>query len=192
MIYISPISFQAKQIKLKNPYNVKKLAENKMSYTEANISFVEFEPVNIQDYEALKKISKAWKEALFADNIKSVASDIIKRKKSKKDNRIFFVTKQTDNFHQLDSESVLGIAHMYKDDSNMAELKYLQVLPTTKYGSRKREFKEVGNSIVRSILSLYDCNVKVRPYYPAVSFYERLGFKLINLEKFEYLWKKTK
>lgn len=182
----SQINFNAKFL---NNVTIQKLNPKTNNYIPTTASFVEFEPKNKEDFEAVQNAVKNWNGQVFATSIGTNAENIIKGTISNKINRIFMLTAQKDNFEKLDKEKVLGLANMEQLPNKPNELKYLQVRPDLKFGEKNRQYIHVGEGILKSIQDIYQ-DGQLLASYSAANFYARMGLKLKDAYLLEYYWHK--
>lgn len=192
MIQLNTTSFKAKSLPHVNAKDIKKLNSITGSYGTCSVRVVELDTKNLQDYYTLENVSGNWDGQLFAGTIKKNAYDMINGYISQKENHIYFLTTQAENFDVLEGDNILGMAQLHKGNSNTAVLKYLQVLPKTKHGAKQREFIGIGQALVSFIKELYCCNIKVKPYYSTTDFYKKQGFEITDTVLSEYTWKNNK
>ena len=159
------------------------------SYTRQKVAFVELDHTSDSDIECLKAVNKKWnRETTFADDI---LSDMLSHKtllekydynEQLDERRFFAITRQQSDYSSLNATKIIALAEMKKDyDYPYYELDLLQVKPSLKKGkdSTVRKIKNIGRSMVQSILSLYkDKTIIVEPLKSAMGFYDKLGFKL--------------
>lgn len=182
----SQINFNAKFL---NNVTIQKLNPKTNNYIPTTASFVEFEPQNAKDFEAIKNAVTNWEGQVFATSIGTNAENIIKGTISNKINRIFMLTTQKDNFEKLDKEKVLGLANMEQLPNKPNELRYFQVKPDSKFGTNNRKFRHVGKEMLKSIQHIYKKG-QLMASYSAANFYARMGLELIDANMLVYSWHK--
>lgn len=184
---ISSTNFGAKYLKT---VSVKKLNPNTARYRKNNISFVEFDPQNEHDLITLYRTAKAWKGANFALPIAEAGELIAHKVISPNKNKIYILTSQQDSFDKLHTEYILGMAHLNNSSRNSSELAHFQVDPKQKYGSKNREYKQIGTAMLNELKNLCKNSLRLFSSTSATGFYERQGFEEIDEAMLEYIWRK--
>lgn len=161
-----------------NNVNIGKLQQGAKKYCNFYASFVEIEAMNPDDIVALENTSKYWSYAKFADNIYRAACAVRNDSKFYKNNRIFALTSQEDNFEKLDSDKILGLVHVSPLEQESIFVEHLQVKPDIIYVNNP-VFKGVGTGILNSLklitrkISLFPSSEKsVRDFYEKNGFFE--------------------
>lgn len=146
-----------------------------------DVSFVEIDTNNKKDITTLSNVAYGWGIKTYAYDIYTNAADTWRKGGmgfySVNPEHYYAVTKQKDNFEDLNFNEILGVVQLNEnDDSN--EIKYLQIDPKHCHGSDKRKYSNIGHSIVDSLKSLYP-QKKMTLYanYDAIDFYKKEGFK---------------
>ena len=103
-------------------------------------------------------------------------------------NHIYMATSQMQNFDKLDKNKILGLAQMRDGDSYIDYLRYFQVKPDLKYGTKNREYKHIGSAMIDSIKKIYNETIVLISSLSATGFYEKQGFKLLDLDLLKYIW----
>ena len=166
---MTSINFKANYIK---PTYIKDSQKNKQE-----ASFVELDITDRNDMKALKKTTENWQDSLV-DFIYEDSKDAYLWKLGGR--HIFAVTKQKDNFGNLDYNKILGLAEL-SEAYKLNELEILQVNPEATYSTgtlSKRKYSGVGTGILDTLKDLYPTKpMKVRSVSHAVSFYKKNGFE---------------
>lgn len=166
---MTSINFKANYIK---PTYIKDSQKNKQE-----ASFVELDITDRNDMKVLKKTTENWQDSL-ADFIYEDSKDTYLWKLGGR--HIFAVTKQKDNFGNLDYNKILGLAEL-SEAYKLNELEILQVNPEATYSTgtlSKRKYSGVGTGILDTLKDLYPTKpMKVRSVSHAVSFYKKNGFE---------------
>lgn len=170
----SPV-FGAKFI---NSVTIGKLQQGAARYCDYSASFVEIEPNNIGDINALEYVSKNWSYAKFADNIYHAACALKNGSKFYKDNKVFALTAQQDKFEKLRENDLLGLVHVGPLEDNSLFIEHLQVNPDIIYVN-KPDYRGVGTGVLNSLkkltdkISLFPSSEKsVRDFYEKNGFFE--------------------
>ena len=183
------LNFQAKLIE---QTQAKKLVYPEKDYQSVNLSFVEIEPANKRDINALREVAENWDCATFATDIYTTARALSRKSLDSESYKIYALSSQRQNFDQLISDDILGIAEFKKDGANTGNLNFLQVDPDLIMSYDKPRYKYIGTGILNSLKSLYSKAITLTSVYSAALFYEKNGFKLIKPENLLYKWKSLK
>ncbi len=166
-------SFGAKFV---NNVNIGKLQSGAKRYCNDSVSFVEIEPNNVDDINALENCSKHWSYAKFADNIYHAVCAARNESKYYKDNRVYALTVQTDTFEKLNEDDILGLVHVSPLENNSLFIEHLQVKPDIIFVNTP-EYKGVGTGILNSLKQLTNKITLFPTKDKSVrDFYERNGF----------------
>ncbi len=185
----SQVNFNAKFL---HNVSIKRLDNKTGEYKKFKAAFIEFEPQNKRDLEVIEHATDNWHGETYARNIANKALKMSNSELSPKLNHIFMVTSQKDNFENLKWEKLLGIAHLEVESIDENELKYLQVRPDTKHGKDNRKYKDIGAKIIESLKAKYNTSIRLIAFYKASGFYNKHGFKLVDPELLEYVWRHKK
>ncbi len=141
-----------------------------------SLSFVQIDTKNKSDIIALKELDSMWgKKTFFSEISDNASQDNLYGLNSKYD-QYYALTAQTKDFDKLDSEQILGLVQV-EPDLHCNEIKYLQVLPTQNYSNPEREYKNLGSSIVNTIMKLFpEKKLMLYSSNSAINFYKKLGF----------------
>lgn len=181
-------AFRAKFV---NSINIGKLNNSFAKYADSKVSFVEIEPHNDMDIDALEKCSKYWSYAKFTDNIYQVAYSIRNNSKYHNKNKVYALTSQTDKFEKLHQDKILGLIHVSPLEDKTIFIDHLQVKPDIIY-TNKPEYKGVGTGILTSLKLLAD-KIKLFPTKEKSvrDFYERNGFFEFTVGSNIFTWVKA-
>ncbi len=172
---------------------IEKINPKSKTYQPQKVAFLEYEPKNEKDLSTIFSAVKTWKNKLYAGRIAENAALINQGHLSGKKNHIYILSKQNGNFENLNENDVLGLAHMVNDDGPFTpELRFFEVKPDFKYGSKSREYKHIGEGIIESLKQIYNDSIRLISSYSAANFYEKQGFEIIDTDLFEYLWRAKK
>lgn len=137
------INFGAKYIQ---DMNVGKLKNDK--YIQKDVAFVELDPTDKDDRNALKQIARDWGYYSFAEDIYEEANLYLKENPEK--GKIFALTTQTKDFENLAPDAVLGLAEVNTEDKARYRTVYLDRLQTNpEYldAFEQPKYKGIGTSI---------------------------------------------
>ncbi len=146
------------------------------------VSFVEINPKSSADVEAMKKLSNEWYDANYAKNI---YEDVVNlsSKRPRIASRVFALTSQKENFKNIESRQILGIAEMTAVNNRTTPyLEYLQVDPLMKKSG-------VGTSILNVLKKMHD-SIELNSAVSSVGFYKKNGFELVNPARLLCKWVK--
>lgn len=167
----SQISFRAKFIN--NTHIKKRTLEN--VFKPLKTSFIEIEPANVNDINALEKAAYYWVNS-FTDNIAYTAKALYKGDLSNNLFKIFALTKQSKKVNPLKTNDILGLAEITQTGKKQIHINYLQVDPQQVY-TIKPEFKEIGSRILDSLKELYEKITLTPNSKGTAKFYEKNNFR---------------
>ena len=174
------ISFKAHYI---NNINIKKLAQNK-EYKDSPVSFIELDINSASDLNALAKLKEIWgKEAKFATKICNAFEDYHYKARRDKTQRFYALTNQQGNYQNIDSNKILGITSIYKDNDNgdYFEIINLQTNPKYRHGLENREIKHVGEAIIQSLKEIFNKDlIFLYSSEAGKPLYKKMGFETIK------------
>lgn len=179
------INFRARFIQ-KVP--IQKYNNKTQSYEPIRANFLELDPKNSRDVDAVCNISETWKGQLFAGDIANRAEKIERGELSEHNNKIYLLTTQKKKFHRLDDGKILGAMLIERKLAEPDEIRYFQVKPTLKYGIKNRKFAHVGEAMLESAKRIYNKAITLFSLAGAVGFYKKHGFKLINPDVVQFIW----
>jgi hypothetical protein len=193
------VSFGAKYI---NHINVGKL--NGKNYSQVEVPFVEINPLNKNDIDALNDIAKYWIDDKFATNI-SVTANAIYEDKNPEKIKIYALTSQTDCFEKLNPDNILGVIETENISPFHIHINRFQVKPDYVY-NRDLEYAGVGTSILSSlkalcnkITAISECDESTKMFYVRNGFQEHpegsnafTWYKDIFEDVFENIFKQYK
>lgn len=165
------ITFRANLIN----YETIKKRTNRNQFYHYPVSFVQLNPQNKNDLQALSKIDADW------DWFSSYAHDIklLLTSNDTKDLNTYALTTQEKNFESLNPQKVLGLACVKKINPEQIVLEYLQVDPQNNYSKKNSKFKHIGIAIMNSLFKIYSgLEMILVSRLEAEPFYEKLGFKI--------------
>ena len=193
------INFRARFIQ-KVP--IQKYNNKTQSYEPIRANFVELDPKNSRDVDAVCNISETWKGQLFAGDIANRAEKIERGELSEHNNKIYLLTTQKKKFHRLKDGSFLNLEENRLDDGKILgamlverklaepdEIRYFQVKPTLKYGINNRKFAHVGEAMLESAKRIYNKTITLFSSAGAVDFYKKHGFKLVDPDVVQFIWR---
>lgn len=182
------LNFKAKFIQ---KTSVLKRDQNNKNYNPTLVSFVEYNPNSRQDLEAMYEAVKGWAGKHFAGEIILNACSLMLEELSRKNNHVYIITSQEDNFDKLNKKQILGLAQVENLEGNCDELKYIEVNPEVKRSNDGRIYKHVGMGMINALKNISQGQIKLISSYFAANFYESQGFRITNCGCLEYIWKKV-
>ena len=139
-----------------NNFNIGKLDKNTNEYVSVPASFLQIDPKNDYDIEALYNVATYWgNDSKFATNVYYAACAIRNNSKYYKNNKIFVLTTQLEDFDKLDDEKILGIIHVNELEPKHYFGEHIEVKPDIVY-TVTPEYKGVGTAMDKSVKKL--CN----------------------------------
>lgn len=175
-------SFKAKCIN--DTFILKRTAQN--AFKPIAVSFIEIEPTRINDVKAIDKVSQYWNDS-YAVNMSYLANSIYNKRLSVNDFKIYALTKQQNDFKNLNASDILGLVEVTLKDKRNIHINYLQVDPEQVYAI-KPDYSRIGSRILDSLKNLYDV-ITLKTNSKGVSkFYEKNGFLSIKEDSKTYIW----
>lgn len=171
---------------------VQKYNPKKKTYSPCNISFVELEPHNDNDLKTLYEVAKYWDSSSYAADVASVAAGIAKDFLPEDKYKIYALTRQTENFHELNPHKILCLSDIELADNQPIEIEFLQVNPQMTYAAKNAAYKNIGGGFLNTLKSLYNKAIILTSVFSAATFYEKNGFEIINPQKLRYIWRPKK
>ena len=182
------ISFGARFIK-KLP--VLKYSYEKKLYNPASVGMVELNPLDLRDVKALDSIARDFGGDSFVNNIYIEAKLAYKNdNQSCDDMGIFALTRQRENFEELNPDDILGVAEISKFENGEIELDYLQVHPQYIYSFDPPYFKRIGSAMLQGLKNLYS-HILVKSAPSACPFYIINDFHLVSGKNRVFEWDKN-
>lgn len=158
--------------------NVGKLNGDK--YVQKDVAFVELDPTDKKDRNALKKIAHDWGYYCFAEDIYNEVNLCLKDNPEK--GQVFALTTQARNFENLDPDSVLGLAEINTKDKKKLHTVYIERLQTNpEYldAYEKPQYRGIGTSIHKCLFKEYQGNritLNAVPLTSVLEHYEKNGY----------------
>lgn len=170
-----------------NAVAIGKNSHHKNKYFDDLVSFVQIEPTNPDDIEAVKNAALYWKDDKYALNISYAAETL----KDNIESSVYALTSQKSNFQFLDSDKILGLMHTTTFPNDTKFIEHIQVYPEL-INEKNPEYKGVGTGILNSLKQLSNMIV----CFPASglsvkSFYLKNGFREKHEKSNCYVWAKN-
>ena len=191
-MYINNLSSPNFGAKFIEQVNVQKYNPKTEAYGFDKLSFVEFDPVNKQDIDAIAGAVKTWKGQNYAGIIAQNAALMSNGFLSPEVNHIYLMTSQKDDFERLDKSKIVGLAQMQTGVEPEDNLRYFQIRPDLKHGVNRRKYKHIGSGMLDSLKKIYNKAITLIASYSAANFYEKQGFEIIDIDLLEYIWRAKK
>ena len=176
---MTPINFKANF--LKTAY-IGKTTNNKSS-CHSEVSIVELDTNNKNDVEALAKTACEWNKVasgyafeIYNEALKfKLYPDVVKE-------HYLALTLQNENYKNLDSNKILGLALFTEKNDINDELTWLQVNPNTNFENSKngRKYKHIGKTLVDFVKCIADKPLYIQADDKAIKFYEKQGFRHLD------------
>ena len=181
-------NFGAKLIKT---VTVQKFEPELKTYTPAQVSFVEIEPDNIKDTEALSTAADFWANEKYADVIAHTSRLLNMKILNRNKNKVYAITTQKENLSEPDDRKILGMAEIEDADKPIVELSHIQVKPAIIYALENPEYKYIGTSILNVLKSIYT-GIKLTSLndQSVINFYLKNGFRRIIPNTNQFIWQK--
>ena len=168
---------------------IQKYNPKKKTYSPCKISFVEIEPNNPSDLKSLYEIAKHWHGSTYAPDVALTAYHVSKNILSKEKCKIYALTRQTEDFHELNPHKVLCLSDITLQDDKPIEIEFLQVDPQMTCTVKNAAYKNIGSGFLNTIKGLYNKAITLTSVFSAIPFYEKNGFELIESNKLRYIWR---
>jgi len=184
----SNIDFSAKFL---NNAVIKKFDREAKQFLPHKVSFIELEPQNCADVEAVDKIFDNWGKADLIYKIKS--SFEIKHFYPAESfaSKFYGITTQKSEFDELKPEQIMGIVEVAPETDKEIYLEFLQVKPELKSGSTGRGYKNIGSAILNSLKEMFD-EIRLCSLKKSAKFYEINGFEPKAKGSFkEHVWERV-
>ena len=171
---------------------VKKLTDGLCTYESSKVNVAEIDFNGDLDFKALNDLKTSWSEAHFIDGVYAEAKKLHNKSwYNDGTKKIFVLTTQNSDFQNLAPEKVLSICQLSGIYDKEAEVRYIETNPN--YLCQPfPEYKCNGRTLMKFLQSKYDCLVlsAVEDSY-VHSFYESLGFKLVDPIRGIFKWIKN-
>lgn len=180
-------NFKAKYV---GKTNIKKLNPLNGNYEKAEAFLLEFDSKNKNDLLVLKNTFEKWK-SLFVRNIYQFAENIVADVFDKRKNKIYFFTKQKDNFDKLEINDILALSDVKfktnKDGNEILEIDRLQV-NTALIDKQTPAFKYVGTGVLNVLKENFNKIIELDSVPSAVDFYKKNGFVYLQDSFLRFRW----
>lgn len=155
-----------------------KMYTNGHNCKDCNVSFVQLNTDSKSDFRTICEVDSCWEnKSSLANDIRNCFQDCVLKKETDK-TYFYALTKQRNNFENLDSDEILGLAQVTEESSNEVVLDYLQSDPENNYFSYRPSYRKIGTAIMNCLEQLFSGRkMTLYPIEEAKSFYEKLGFK---------------
>jgi len=157
------------------------------SYLPENISLVEMELGAKQDLSAVCSAARNWRGNDYATEIAGDQCMLYEQYLNRQSYNIYAATTQKEKYDSLDAGKILGLAEISKFSPSI-KLEYIQVKPEQAFRSKNRTYHGIGKSLIDFIKQTFNKKIVLQADYKAANFYEKLGFEMIDTNKFWYMW----
>lgn len=138
-----------------NTRKISKLDENTNEYYSIPASFLQIDPQNNNDIEALYNVAKYWQNSKYSTNIYHSACEIRNHNELYSKNKIFILTSQLKDFDKLDDTKILGFVQIREIKPKYFFGEHIEVDPSI-VNTMTPKYKGVGSAIDQSLKKL--CN----------------------------------
>ena len=168
-----------------NSTNVKKLNPTTRKFAPELAHFVEIDSRNKKDIKALKRVAQTW-------NNDSYANRIYQNAKSKPNLKTYILTRQDSNYEILESDNILGLCQLSKENYDVFCIEHLQTKPEYVQENKNREYKTIGRSILDSLKKVFhDKTLRVNYLFEKIPFYMDNGFDFVDELFGDLVWKNS-
>ena len=169
---------------------IKRYDENTDEYKDSPASFVEINPLDSNDRDAVWDAVQSWKSDSYGVNVANNMENIAENEVTESPDKIYAITSQNDNYSHLKPDKIEALAHAFETNKRV-RLMYLQVNPDWVYSLGNPELKYVGKGIMDALKEKYnDRSIILVPAAHAVRFYEKQGFEHCNNGENAMIWNK--
>ncbi len=166
---------------------VQKNDHKKDTKKDVEVSFIELDPKNKVDLEAVHGVCEKWNLKDSYLDIRYLFFMFCARRgfsKGAPNTKFYAITTQKDNFNNPKTDDMLAVAEVEELDKDKLELKFLHVEPKHNNDSDSNSrFKYVGTALLDSLKNISkNKNIVVDSALSAVEFYKKNGFKLTHLK----------
>jgi len=162
---------------LNNEASIGKIIEGGCpDYSLYRASFIQIDPTNPCDINALKETADYWINGSLTTNIYYAACALRNKSNAYKNHEIFALTTQKSNYDKLNSDNILGLVHTSPYEDGFTLIEQLQGNPEY-VRSIKPDYKGIGTEILESLKQIYDklsCYPTAEEY--VIRFYKKNGF----------------
>ena len=185
------ISFKARLV---NQTTVRKIIPTGIDKT-CGASLIQLDSACIKDLELMERVSNEWGYLdTYAYDVKSTMSKefYLPKYRNSSQKEFYALTLQERGFNNPEYEKILGVMQVDKANMNKLNLDFIQVNPRHQFGCANAEYKNIGKSMIFSLLLLTQAKFfALNSVGKNSAFYEKLGFKKI-LNTTRYIIRNTK
>lgn len=153
-----------------------------------NVTIVQLDPESKSDLKMLRDLNYTWNSEILPD-LFNCFKEAYSNPKDDNLEKYYALTTQNKNFKNICPEYILGVVQVKENtDSDYVEIEYLEVDPDQQYGADYRKYKNIGKTLLTSVMNLFDKNKDVSVYAleNAKPFYLSLGYKPIGEHEMRY------
>ena len=182
----SNINFNAKPL---SKTSIPRLSCYKNAYMPEEAFFVEIEPDNLKDIEALEKVHQTWKNEIFAGKILNTAWMINSGMYDSDFHKLYALTAQKANHANLNPNDILCVMEILRTFPESVYLNYIQGKPDTIHGTGGyTEFKHIGKTSIKCLHDYFKgLAITLNPTKAAEKFYAKIGFKCERKRPLRYI-----
>ena len=163
----------------------------KGKYEKFEAAFLEFDPANKKDFNALKDISRYWYNSQYANDICECAKALALKFIDATKNKVYILTKQNKKFEKLNFQDILGLTEIElkknKNDIDIINIHRIQV-DEELLNTIRPEFDHVGTGILNMIKEKYNKIIELNSVHSAIGFYENNGFQDLGTKDLRFRW----
>ena len=189
MNLITPnINFKAKSVKTSSLRQVSSGFPQQNRTCRGTI--IEIDTASPDDINILEETVKSWGDKdSYGKKIVDDAKALRIPQKTRGAGKIYAVTLQQNRFDKLEGDKILGLCEVTLFGKDKAEINFLQTKPEHKYNNDISGYKHIGKSFVKMLQGVRFKTIVVQAAYDAANFYEKMNFKIIDVDKLIYEWK---
>lgn len=181
------ISFNAQRI---SDANILRYNKENGSYEDSSVSFVELNPNDKNDRNAVNEAVTFWKYDLYGSTIAHAMKRTSDSSEKEPSDKYYVITSQKDNFENLNPDEIEALTHVFVSNKRVV-VRHLQVNPDFVYAWDKPECKHVGKSMIDCLKELYsDRAITLIATKTATKFYEKQGFEHTKDPENRLTWNK--
>ena len=184
---ISQIGFGAELV---SKTSIKKLDSISDTYNDVEASFVEINPKDKRDRNAVNEAVFYWENDLYGMNISNTMERLAESDEDISSDKIYAMTTQKDRFWKLDPDKIKALAHVFETNKRVRVV-HLQVNPEYIYVLGNPEYKYIGKGMIDSLKDKYnDRSIILVSSDSAIKFYEKQGFEHCSDIEKRMIWNK--
>lgn len=152
-------------------------------FVPCELPVVEMNPFDEKDLHALKNISNVWEGCLFAKSAYLRALSIFETIPEKINQRFFILTKQKNNFENINAEDILAESRVYIFDKPKVDIRSFEVDPAQNHWSMPeyKNYNNLGTGFLNKLKEIFKGKlITLDSLSSSKEFYLKNGFKNVS------------